>query len=244
MLPSRMSPSGSLRKRRPGRSRPTPARAVRGSRRGGILGEIAWRSLAKVAGSAGDPLLPERHKPLHRYRAAEDRGPVRAPTLSCSLMRSDRRQVVSACWGFGLLVADLAIGTGSRPDPRSKRRKRQKLLIRNRSLHVHSRGRDPARQVDFGLMSGPALAQRLQTTWGAVITFARHSCSSHVAVDQGQAARLIHRPAQAGVGGVEHRDLHQLAHLVGADGERDLLAVRFAARRDRRWLRSPPDPPW
>ena len=69
----------------------------------------------------------------------------------------------------------------------------------NRSLHLlYSRSRDPARQVDFGLGSAPALVRRLQTPPRTVITFALHSCSSRVDVDQGQAVRL---DASSGEGG-------------------------------------------
>ncbi len=64
-------------------------------------------------------------------------------------------------------------------------------------------------------MSAPALARRLQTPSRTVITFALHSCSSRVDVDQGQAVRLIHRPAKAGVAAATRNRAGAVFSLAG-----------------------------
>ena len=126
--------------------------------------------------------------------------------------------------------------TSLRFGDRSKRRKRQKLLIRIAHFISFTLGAaiPPGK---WTLVSCPACPGP-----AAPDSFAdcNHLCSALLLkprrVDQGQAIRLIHRPAKAGVGGVEHRDLHQLARLVGEDGECDLLAVRnhFVSRPSTR----------
>ena len=74
-----MSPSGSSRKRPPGRSRPTPTRAVKGSRRGGILGKIARRPPVTADGAL--PKDAELYEMTAGLGVRGHRAPVEAETL-------------------------------------------------------------------------------------------------------------------------------------------------------------------